>query len=211
MNDLERFETQAAETLGAMKELFAEFERRLGEVVGMQRLAASEARNEGTKVRGTLEKIARSAQDTADSQRQAIAELRAGWQMHVAENSKAAGAEMAKTFGKEIASGLQQRLEQLGTSVERATRRFEWMAALKWGLGLAAVAIILAALSMNLLVRAILPEADGLSPMQVHAAMTRLMACQVDKAEHVCVAVEDNPRVVARGAHGENLALVRGM
>jgi hypothetical protein len=146
-----------------MKELFAEFERRLGEVVSTHRLAASEAGDEGAKVRATLQKIARSAQDTADSQHQAIVELRAGWQMHVAENSKAAGAEMAKSFGKEIASGLQQRLEQLGTSVERATGRFEWMAALKWGLGGAAVATIALLVTLSIFVKAIAPEAEGLS------------------------------------------------
>jgi len=77
--DMARFEKQAAETLGAMKELFEEFAKRLGEVVSMQRLAASEARNEGAKARAALEQIARYAEDTATYQRQAIAELRSGW------------------------------------------------------------------------------------------------------------------------------------
>jgi hypothetical protein len=211
MNDLDHFETQAAETLGAMKELFAEFERRLGQVVSTQRLTASEAREEGAKVRATLEKLARSAQETADNQRQAVHELRAGWQMHVSENSKAAGAQMAKSFGNEIASGLQQRLQELGTNVERATRRFEWMSTLKWGLVGAGAAALGLSLAASIVVKAIVPHADGLSGYQVHQAASRLESCQVDKVEHVCIELEPTPRVVARGPHGENLALVRGM
>jgi hypothetical protein len=47
--DVARFEAQAAETVGAMKELFQEFERQIGEAVSAQRLAGSEARSEGAK------------------------------------------------------------------------------------------------------------------------------------------------------------------
>ena len=38
---------QAAEIVGAMKDLFKEFESRLGEIVSTQRIASSEARAEG--------------------------------------------------------------------------------------------------------------------------------------------------------------------
>ncbi len=208
-DDLEQFETQAAETLGAMKDLYAEFEKRLGEVVGMQRLAASEARNEGAKVRTTLEKIARSAQETADSQRQAVAELRAGWNMHVAENSKAAGAEMANTFGKAIASGLQQRLEQLATRVEGATMRFEWKTSLKWGLGGAAIALTALALMTSVLVKVIEPEAVGLGVRQAHEAMAHVAPCTIGKESHICVAVD--PDKYFRDPHGATFVAISGM
>jgi mevalonate kinase len=176
----------------------------------MQRVAASEARNEGVKVREKLQEIARKAEATVNFQRNAVQDLREGWPMHVAENSKAAGAEMAKTFGKEIASGLQQRLEQLGASVERVTARFEWTTGLKWGLGSAAAMTIAVLVALSIFVKAIEPEARGLSPSEVRQAMARLTPCQVDKAEHVCIALEDN-RVVAHGQHGEGYAIVRGM
>jgi hypothetical protein len=210
-NGLEHFETQAAETLGAMKDLYVEFETRLGEVVAAQRLAVSEARSEGSRVLAALETIARSAQQTADSQRQAIGELRAGWQMHVAENSRSAGAEMARTFGNQIASGLQQRLEQLATRVETATHRFEWMPALKWGVSIGCAAVVAVSLMTITVIRAVEPQAAGVNPKQAQAAATHLVTCQVDKIEHTCIALEDTPRVVARGPHGEMLAVVRGM
>src|SRR2546429_9889573 len=96
--DIERFEAQAAETVGAMKALFREFEARLGEVVSAQRLASSEARNEAAKARGALEDLVRQANAIADAQRQAFTEVREGWRLHVAENSRAAGEEIARAF-----------------------------------------------------------------------------------------------------------------
>jgi hypothetical protein len=208
--DMARFEKQAAETLGAMKELFEEFAKRLGEVVSMQRLAASEARNEGAKARAALEQIARYAEDTATYQRQAIAELRSGWQMHVAENSKAAGAEMARTFGSQIAAGLQQRLENLGADVHRVTRRFEWMSALKWGLGGMAVSFVVLSLAATIMIKAIEPEVDGLTNLQVREAVARLAPCQIDRETHVCTVLDDKPRV-GKGPHGEGLVVLKGM
>lgn len=52
MNDqtLGRLEAEAGEILRTAKELFGEFERRLGEAVSAQRLANSEARNEAAEV-----------------------------------------------------------------------------------------------------------------------------------------------------------------
>ena len=41
--DLARLETEAAEIVGAMKDLFKEFENRLGALVSVQRMASSEA------------------------------------------------------------------------------------------------------------------------------------------------------------------------
>src|SRR5262249_49857283 len=136
-NAISQLETELAEVLGAMKDLFREFEARLGEVVAAQRLANSEARNEGAKVRAALEELARSAKTIGEGQRQALTELRDGWRIHVADNSKAAGSEMAQKFGEGIAAGLERRLARMAEAVDRATWRFGWMSVLKWGGGIA--------------------------------------------------------------------------
>ena len=67
MND--RDLEQAAEILGAMKDLFKEFENRLGEVVSTQRIASSEARAEGAKVSKDLHELALSARILVNEQR----------------------------------------------------------------------------------------------------------------------------------------------
>ncbi|HEY6398860.1 MAG TPA: hypothetical protein VIX82_15540 [Solirubrobacteraceae bacterium] len=67
--DIEHFEAQAAETIGAMRALFREFENRLGEVASAQRLANSEARTEATKARAALENLVREATAIVDGQR----------------------------------------------------------------------------------------------------------------------------------------------
>ncbi len=48
--DLERLETEASEIVGAMKDLFREFEHHPGEIVSAQRIAASEARAQGASL-----------------------------------------------------------------------------------------------------------------------------------------------------------------
>jgi hypothetical protein len=44
----------------------------------------------------------------------------------------------------------------------------------------------------------------------VRAAATELRLCHVDQVAHVCIAIDDKPRLV-RGANGEPLVVVRGM
>ena len=65
MNDqtVDRFEAELTEILGAMKQLFGEFERRLGEAVSAQRLASSEARAEAADARAILRKLVQRAED----------------------------------------------------------------------------------------------------------------------------------------------------
>jgi len=208
--DVAHFESQAAETVGAMKELFTEFERRLGEVVAAQRLAASEARDEGVKVRVALEAIARQARALTEAQRQAIDELRGGWRMHVAENSKAAGEEMALRFGQQLSQGLMQRLERLGDALERVTRRFEWTAAAKWGLvGFFGCAVVLSVAAM-MFISAVTPTANGLTDLQVREAVARMESCRVGQQEHTCVLVDDKVQIGV-GPNGKSMLVIRGM
>jgi hypothetical protein len=55
---------EAAEIVGAMKDLFREFECRLGEIVSAERIALSGARAEGAKVNTSLHDLALTAART---------------------------------------------------------------------------------------------------------------------------------------------------
>ena len=71
--DVARLETEAAEIVGAAKELFKEFENRLGEVVSVQRIAASESRAEGARAIQHLKELSLSARELVGTQRQLLA------------------------------------------------------------------------------------------------------------------------------------------
>ena len=208
MNDaaIERLEAEATEVLGAMKELFREFEKRLGEAVSAQRLASSEARAEAADARAILRKLVKRAEETADDQRQALEMLRENWWFNIEENAKASGAGMAQQFGEKIAAGLEKRLKALSADVERVTRRFRWITALKWGVGVGLGVVLVIALGVN----ALTPQADGLSSQQLRAAVAELVPCQVDKERHVCIKLDDKPQL-ARMPGGPPIAVVRGL
>ena len=208
MNDaaIERLEAEATEVLGAMKELFREFEKRLGEAVSAQRLASSEARAEAADARAILRKLVKRAEETADDQRQALEMLRENWWFNIEENAKASGAGMAQEFGERIGAGLEKRLKALGADVERVTRRFQWVTALKWGAGVGLGIVLVIALGVN----ALTPQVDGLSSQQLRAAVAELVPCQVDKERHVCVNLGDRPQF-AKGSGGPPIAVVRGL
>jgi hypothetical protein len=111
MND--RDLEQAAEILGAMKDLFKEFENRLGEVVSTQRIASSEARAEGAKVSKDLHELALSARILVNEQRDLVKRLEQEWQLRIDQNAQRAGEAQAKAFGENIARGLQGQLAEL--------------------------------------------------------------------------------------------------
>src|SRR6185437_1157203 len=148
MNDaaIERLEAEATEVLGAMKELFREFEKRLGEAVSAQRLASSEARAEAADARAILRNLVKRAEETADDQRQALEMLREKWWFNIEENARASGAGMAQEFGEKIAAGLEKRLRALSADIERVTRRFQWVTVLKWGAGVGLGVVLVIAL-----------------------------------------------------------------
>jgi len=208
MNDLdiERFEAQAAETVGAMKALFREFENRLGEIASAQRLVNSEARNEAAKSRAAFEELVRLAKVMTAGQAQAITELRQGWRMHVAEQSRAAGEELARAFGVQIAASLRQQLETLTAKLQRVTGQFAWVSVLKWTPGIALAIVLMTVLGIF----TFLPRVPGLSWPEVHAAAERLRPCEVDRKMHVCIAIDPRARW-AKDANGEVIALVQGM
>lgn len=211
----EREIDQAAEIAGAAKELFKAFEDQLGEVMASQRLAAREASEALAETRSALTKLLQHAKQASETMRSMQEELRGNWQMHVAENSKAAGREMARAFGAEIAAGLEQRLKELAGRAELATRRLTWKSTFGWALGIA----IAIPFTITLGIQAFMPSLAeqriaGLSLAQTHDVLSRITLCFPQRNDirdaHVCVATDDPPRL-ARGPHGEAAAVARGM
>jgi hypothetical protein len=208
MNDhiVERFEAELTEVLSAMKQLFGEFERRLGEAVSAQRLSSSEARAEAADARALLRKLVERAEETADGQHEALAMLRENWWFNIEQNAKASGAGMAQEFGEKIAEGLEKRLKDLGGRVDRVVKQFHWVTALKWGAGIAAAIVFIVALGVN----ALTPQADGLSSKELQAAVAELVPCQFGKEPHICVRLDDKPRL-SKLEGGTPMAVVRGL
>jgi hypothetical protein len=213
--DLARLETEAAEIIGAVKELFKEFENRLGEVVSVQRIAASESRAEGARAIQQLHELAVSARELAGGQRQLLTRIERDWQLHIDGNAQRAGEAQAKAFGESIAQGLHDRLAELANQVERITRRLSWKVVLGWALGIA----IAIPLSISVGVQTFAPSVEklsveGLTPEQTRDALSRVARCRVNKNDwrdwHVCVAVDDSPRLT-KGPGGEALVILRGM
>src|ERR1700722_8225401 len=96
--DLAHLETEAAEIVGAVKELFKEFENRLGHVVSMQRIAASESRAEGARAIQQLRELAVSARELSGGQRQLLTRIERDWQLHIDGNAQRAGEAQVTTF-----------------------------------------------------------------------------------------------------------------
>ena len=228
--DLARLETEAAEIVGAMKDLFKEFENRLGELVSAQRIASSEARAEGVQVTQDLHELGRSARSLVGEQRDLVARIERDWQLRIDANAKRAGEAHAQAFGENIARGLQKRLEGLAAEVNAATRRFTWRASLPWVLGIA----LAIPLTVGVCVSAFLPQATekspvverslsskpgvglpnaiGLTAAQTREAVSKLSLCQTPKTNdwHACIEV-DNPPRIGLGSVDKPRAIVRGM
>jgi hypothetical protein len=228
--DLSRLETEAAEIVGAMKDLFKEFENRLGELVSAQRMASSEARAEGTQVTKDLHELKTSARILVGEQRDLVARIEREWQLRIDTNAQLAGEAHAQAFGESIARGLQKRLEGLAAEVNAATRRFTWKSSLPWALGIA----IAMPLTVGVCVSAFLPQATekapvverspisklnvglpsavGLTAAQTREAVSKLSLCQTPKTNdwHACIEV-DNPPRMGLGSLDKPRAVVRGM
>jgi hypothetical protein len=212
--DLARFETDVAEIVGAMKDLFAEFEKRLGEVVSAQRVTMSEARAESARVAQHLQELGRSAKTLVEDQRNLLTRIEREWQLRIDSNAQRAGEAQAKAFGENIARGLHVQLARLANQVEASTRHLTWKSSLRWALGIG-LAIPLA---INIGVQAIAPSGEklsvpGLTPEQTRDALSKLVRCHRGndwEDWHICIAV-DVPPSLTKGANGEALAVVRGM
>jgi hypothetical protein len=225
MND--RDLEQAAEILGAMKDLFKEFENRLGEVVSTQRIASSEARAEGAKVSKDLHELALSARILVNEQRDLVKRLQQEWQLRIDQNAQRAGEAQAKAFGENIARGLQGQLAELAADVKRSTRRYTWKSSLQWILGIAiAIPLTVGVCLIGLLPQVKshiekpaasqagveLPNVVGLTGGQTRAAVAKMSLCQVPKTNdwHACIE-DDNPPRMGLGSVDKPRVAIRGM
>ncbi len=206
---------QVAEIAGAAKQLFKAFEDQLGEVMASQRLASKEANEAFANTRRALQQLLQQAREAAEVARNSQEGLLRGWQTQVTEKSKAAGSEMARQFGEEIAKGLEKRLAELADQVETATRRLTWKSILSWTLGIA----IAIPLTVDIGIRAFMPSVEdmtipGLSVAQTHDVLTRIHLCWPDPRKqqdfHVCVVADDPPRVT-RDPWGKPAVIAQGM
>jgi hypothetical protein len=224
--DLTRLADEAAEIVGAMKELFKEFEKRIGEVVSVQRLSASETRTEGAQATQHLQELARLSKTLVDQQRTLLTRIEQDWRLHIDSNAQRAGEAQAKAFGESIARGLQEQLGDLAAQVETATRQLSWKSSLRWVLGIA----IAIPLTVGMGVSAFLPHAEkppmerptfakpafssaiGLTAAQTKEAISKLSLCEVARTAdwHPCIDVDAPPRM-GLGAVDKPRVVVRGM
>jgi hypothetical protein len=228
--DLARLETEAAEIVGAMKDLFREFESRLGEVVSAQRMASSEARAEGMQVTKDLHELRTSARTLVNEQRDLVARIERDWQLRIDTNAQRAGEAHAQAFGENIARGLQGQIDKLTADVRSATRRYTWRSTLQWALGIAIAIPLTVAVCVSAFLpqtvekpfaierppigkpRVGLPNAIGFTAAQTREASSRLSLCQVPKTNdwHACIEV-DNPPRMGLGSVDKPRVVIRGM
>jgi hypothetical protein len=230
MNDQDM--EQAAEIVGAMKDLFKEFEARLGEIVSAQRVASSEARAEGAQATKDLHELNLSARILVTEQRDLVKRLEREWQLRIDANAQRAGEAQAQAFGQNITRGLQEQLAKLTADVRSTTRHYSWRSSLQWALGIA----IAIPLTVAVCVSAFLPHADpqidklnvgrpvmskpsvgvpgavGLTAAQTREVVSKLSLCQTPTTNgwHPCIDV-DNPPRMGLGAIDKPRVVVRGM
>lgn len=226
--DLERFETEAAEIVGAMKELFKEFEKRLGEVVSAQRLASSEARAEGAQVSKNLHEIGRSARTLVGEQRDLLARIEREWQLRIDHNAQRVGEAQAHAFGESIAQGLQEQLADFAADVKNSTRHFTWKSSLQWALGIAIAIPFTVAVCVNALLPHVeptvqepvaakssagMPAVMGLTTEQTREAVSKLSLCQLTRTYdwHPCIEVDIPPRMGLSTVDKPPRVAIRGM
>jgi hypothetical protein len=198
-----------AEITGTIKGFVTVFESQLGEVMSTQRLASTEMNHALAETQRALKKLLDHAEAAAAKTRQMQEELRDKWQFHIEKNSKEAGRAMALEFGQQVSTGLRKDLEVLAQDVQAATRRFEWMTTLKWGLGIGLGMALTLLIGIPVLVQALSPSVRGLSSEQVQGVLSYVSTCPVGQKTHVCVAVDDKP-LFSQGAHGESV-VIKGM
>ena len=229
--DLAHLETEAAEVVGAMRDLFREFERHLGEIVSTQRMASTEARAEGAQVTKDLHELRTSARVLVSDQRELVARIEREWQLRIDQTAQRAGEAQAKAFGENIARGLQGKVAELVVEIERVKKGFALKASLRWILGIAlaiplTVGVCVSALEShdeptgkreavernNIEPPGGLPTVMGLTAEQTREAASKLSLCRVPKINgwHVCIDVE-NPPQVGLGEFDKPRVIVRGM
>jgi hypothetical protein len=203
--ELKRATDEVAEFAAAAKALLGLYETKLAKVVNDLELAKNRSSDHEGQIRKSLDDISRTGKELAKQQRDLVTEIEKTWMLRIDRTAAEAGASLAKVFGDSIALGLQQRLDGLASEVEETTRRFRWMPAVRWGIGIA----IGIPLTIGIGVLALVPKVEGVAALEVFYAMQRLEPCKVGNDGHVCVAID--PKLKVSGAAKDTLAIVKGL
>jgi hypothetical protein len=203
--ELKRATDEVAEFAAAAKALLGLYETKLAKVVNDLELAKNRSSDHEGQIRKSLDDISRTGKELARQQRDLVTEIEKAWTLRIDRTAATAGAEQARVFGEGIALGLQQRLDGLASEVEEATRRFRWMSAAKWGVGIALGIPLTVAIG----VWALVPKVEGVEAFEVYYAMQRLEPCKVGNEGHVCVAIDPKQKLAGPGK--EAMAVVKGL
>lgn len=193
--ELDRFESQAAEIVGAAKGLFDEFEARLAQALNEQKLTNAQTRDDAVQLRKVLQEVVASSKAVVDSREREANRIVQEWKTLFQDLARKAGQEQAQAFGESLSAGLRNDIAVLSKATKQATGRLQWSSILSWAVGVA----LAIPLTIALGVWALLPSVDGVEPWRVQIAMQWLQPCEVAGKPRLCIAVDDKPRIMPNG------------
>jgi len=86
-----------------------------------------------------------------------------------------------------LSAGLRSDIDKLSRATQAATGRLQWSSIAAWAIGVA----LAIPLSILLGVWALLPSVEGVDPLRMRVAMSKLERCEVAGKPHLCIAIED--------------------
>jgi hypothetical protein len=204
--ELDRFESQAAEIVGAAKGLFDEFEARLAQALNDQKLTNAQTRDDAVQLRKVLQEVVASSKAVVDAREREGNRIVQEWKTLFQDLARKAGQEQAQAFGESLSAGLRKDISALSKATQQATGRLQWSSILSWAVGVA----LAIPLTIAIGVWALLPSVEGVDPLRVRVAMAFLEPCEIKGKTRVCFPVDDNPELVRR-KDGRELTAVRGL
>lgn len=204
--ELERFETQAAEIVGAAKGLFAEFESRLAQALNEQRLTNAQARDDAIQLQKVLKEVVASSKMVVDAREREANRIIEDWKTKFQDLARTAGASQANAFGESLSAGLRSDIDKLSRATQAATGRLQWSSIASWAIGVG----IAIPLTVVIGVWALLPNSDHLEPLRMRVAVALLEPCEIAGAPRVCFPIDDKPQL-AKSEDGRVMAAVRGL
>ncbi len=204
--ELDRFESQAAEIVGAAKGLFNEFESRLAQALNEQKLTNAQARDDAIQLQKVLKDVVASSKLVVDAREREAARIVEEWKGLFQDLARKAGAAQAQAFGESLSVGLRSDIDALSRATKQATGRLWWSSIVSWAIGIA----LAIPLTIALGVWALLPTVEGVDPWRVQIAMQWMQPCEVAGKQRLCIAVDDKPQTVPSG-HGYPLVPIRSL
>jgi len=204
--ELERFESQAAQIVSAAKGLLTEFEARLAQAVNDQRVTNAQAREEAARLQAILKDVSTQTKALTATTRKDLGDIRNEWRQPFEDAARESGRAQAQAFGQSISAGLRSQLEDVTERARWALNRYHWASIATWAIGVG----IAIPLTVALGVWALLPSVDGVDPLRVRVAMSKLEPCEFRGKPRLCIAVDDKPELW-KGASGEPVTAVRGL